>query len=125
MGVMNKDGENGEKVTVRFNTNDTLPQKEEQDALEEAGREVLCYPDFEVIIEKSGKKCMSSTRTSLSLSHHQKKKCRLSPHSNGSTSKSSGQGRDGDDQKEHVNASTEHSAIVCPIPARVKKNGFG
>ena len=56
--MMNKDGENGEKVTVRFNTNGTLPQKEEQDALEEAGREVLCYPDFEVIIEKSGKKCM-------------------------------------------------------------------
>jgi len=59
LGVMTKEGTNGEKLTVRLNTNGTMPQKEEQDELEEAGKEVLCHPDFEVIIEKGdGMKCM-------------------------------------------------------------------
>lgn len=45
-----------EKISVRFNLNGAMPSLEEQDQMEEAGEEPLCLPDFEVIIEKDGKK---------------------------------------------------------------------
>ena len=57
LGVFTKES-GAEKITIRFNTNGTLPKVEEQYELEDAGKEVRCYPDFEVIIEKNGQKCM-------------------------------------------------------------------
>ena len=40
IGTMTKESA-GETVTVRFDTNGTMPKTEDQDALEDAGREVL------------------------------------------------------------------------------------
>lgn len=54
-----------QKVTVQFTVNDTMPPLEEQDAIEAEDREILCYPAFEVAIEREGKStvflnCMSN-----------------------------------------------------------------
>merc|ERR1712136_437287 len=43
-------------IKVRFSTNGIMPSLEDQDELEERGKEVLCYPAFEVVCERPGKK---------------------------------------------------------------------
>ncbi|CBY16266.1 unnamed protein product [Oikopleura dioica] len=55
IGIINRE-KDGEKVTVRFNLNGSMPTLEEQDLMEEKGEEPLCLPDFEIIVEKTGGK---------------------------------------------------------------------
>merc|ERR1711970_970093 len=59
LGVIHKD-HGSEKITVRFMVNGIMPTLAEQDRLEEEGQEVLCYPQFEVNIEKANKKAYLS-----------------------------------------------------------------
>jgi hypothetical protein len=55
LGSMSKQHGN-ETIKVRFSTNGIMPSLEDQDELEERGKEVLCYPAFEVVCERPGKK---------------------------------------------------------------------